>query len=156
MNLYVLTSTSLDDSERGSGEQADWREDWSFSVNSVHCQEPAFTHISECETFAIDAEIKAGDPVHLLVIRWDDGDSYGHSYGHGEVLWVFKDPLLAQEALKRWEYANDFHGDWRHDNKQQHASFRVDGGATRQLSNPAFSYFCRVTSLRLVTMIVQF
>lgn len=153
MKLYVHTTTTLDDGERDTGEQASWYEDWSFSVNRVSLSKPGgYDH----EEFDVDADLKVGDAVHLLVIRWDDGDSYGHSRGHGEVLWAFKDPLLAQEALKRWEHANDFHGDWRHDNKQRLASFRVDGGGTKQLNNPAFSYFCSVNALRLETMLVQF
>jgi len=153
MKLYVHCESMCEDSDREDGEQGAWEEHWCFSIGRASLS-PNSQH--NHEEFELDADLKLGDPVHLLVMRWDDGDSYGHSYGHGEVMWAFKDPLLAQEALKRWQYACDFHGDWRHDNKQQFASFRVDGGEIRKLNNPAFSYFCRVTSLRLETLIVQF
>jgi hypothetical protein len=153
MKLYVHTDGRLESEHRGTGDQASWSEQWSFSVDRVSLSKPTGYNNDE---FEIDADIKVGDTVHLLILRWSDGDSYGSSRGHGEVLWVFKDPLLAQEALKRWEYANDFHGDWRHDNKQQFASFRVDGGGIKQLNNPSFSYFASVESLRLETMLVQF
>jgi hypothetical protein len=147
MKLFVHTTLQLEDSERETGEQAAWREDWHFDIKDVTLREPSSGQ--EYETFDLDADIKFGDTVYLLVLRWTDGDSYGHAYGKGEVMWVFKDPLLAQEGLKRWQFACDEHGDWRHDNKEQFASFRVDGGEIRKMSNPAYCYFARVDALRL-------
>lgn len=113
--------------------------------------------MQEYEAFEVDASFVPGDIVHLLVMRWDDGDSYGHSNGHGEVLWAFKDHRLAREALLRWQYACDYHGEgWCHDNKLQSISFRVDGGRFIQLNNPAYDGFCHVQDLYLDTRIVQF
>lgn len=152
MKIYVHYESYCEDSDREGGEQGRWEEHWFFDIYDVSTI-PSNKH--DNEQFDLDAEFKRGDIAHVLYATWDSGDSYGHSRGHGEVLWVFKDRLLAEEALKRWQYACDVHGDWRHGNKQQFASFRVDGGEIRKMGNPVFGYFEHLNTLALKTMVVQ-
>jgi hypothetical protein len=158
MKLYVQYDSHCDTRSEGDdadeyGNQRSWSEDWSFNIDHVSTTPPT----SSCtfETFEIDADVKCGDIVYLLVLRWSDGDSYGRAHGKGEVLWVFKDRLLAQEALMRWQHACDVHGEWRHDNKQPSATFRVDGGQFIKLGNPAYCYFASVDTISLYPSIVR-
>lgn len=147
MIIYVETSSYCDYSERSDEEFGSWEEHYTFSVDGVSLTKRPGRYD---EQFDVDFTATVGDPVYVLTMRYGDGDSYGHCSGKGEVLWVFSDPRIAEEAKRRWQFACDVHSsDWRNENKLQSCSFRVDGGRWVKLNNPVWGYFESLESLEL-------
>lgn len=152
MEVFVHYDSRCIHSERAEEQFGSWSEENQFTLEDVSTKRSN----RYCnDQFDVEFDAKPGDTVHVLYMIYGSGDSFGNSSGHGEILWVFKDRLLAEEALKRWQYACDLHGDWRHDNKQQSCTFHVDGGRWIKLSNPVYGYFERLTTLELRAMILQ-
>ena len=68
-------------------------------VTGVQVSEPSS---ADTEYKRIDLDAKPGDEVHAVVVRYTDGDTFGHD-GHWEDLLVTKDPLEAHNAAQHAE-----------------------------------------------------
>jgi hypothetical protein len=153
MKIYVHYRSICTHSEREEKEFGSWSEDIDFSIAGVSTRE---SRQYSNEQFDVDFDAVPGDTVFVLYMTYSTGDSFGSSSGNGEIIWVFSDRLVAQEALLRWQHACDVHNtDWHSDNKQQFCSFRVDGGRYIKLNNVVFGYFERLSSLELVPMTLE-
>ena len=149
MKVYVQYSSYCNGSEQSEEPYGAWSADHTFTVEGVSTQ-PSKRYSSE--TFEVDFEAQAGDTIYVLSLTYSTSDSFGSSTGNGEIVWVFKDLLVAREAKLRWEHACNVHNrDWRNDGKQQSCTFRVDGGRYVKLANVAYGYFEHLESLELHT-----
>lgn len=149
MKVYVQHSSYCDHSERAEEQYGSWSESHTFTVRGASAEH---SRLFDGEAFDVDFYAGYGETVYVLAMTYGTGDSFGSSTGNGEILWVFKDPLIAREAKMRWQHACNVHGkDWRNDGKQQSCTFRVDGGRYVKLSNPVYGCFEHLESLELHT-----
>ena len=146
MELFVQYDERCTHREREPVEYGSWREEYDFRVKSVSLS--SRDSWSE-EKFGVRFDVKAGEPVFVLYMTYDTGDSFGRAYGKGEVLWVFKDAQVATEAMKRWKEEND----------KRDPDFSVDfldeEGEWVKMSNPAAGYFENVGYIELSTFLVN-
>ena len=146
MELFVQYDSECTHREREPVEYGSWREEYSFSVKGVSMS--SRDRWNE-EKFGVRFDVAAGEPVFVLYMTYDSGDSFGRAYGKGEVLWVFKDADTARNALKVWKEEND----------KQDPEFTVDflddAGEWVKMSNPAAGYFENVGYIDLETFLVN-
>lgn len=139
-------------SEQHAKEQyGDWHAEYDFDVVGVSLKSE--DKWGRGEQFTLEADIAYADIVHVLWITHSTGDSFGHSTGSGEVLWVFKDPTLAWAAYTKWNEAKD--GNRDSGDKYYSVSFEVDGGRTITLNNPGWGYFESLESVKLKQFLVD-
>jgi hypothetical protein len=150
--LFVQYDAHWIDGQPAVKKYGSWSAEYHFSIEAVST---AGVDSIQHESFTVAFDAIPGDTIYVLYMVYNSGDSFGTSTGNGEVLWVFKDYLLANEALKRWQHACNFHGRQLRDGAQQFCAFHVDGGAWIRLNNPAYGYFERVTTIEVVPMILQ-
>lgn len=131
--VYVQYTETLISSSHSGEQYGDWSQDWDFVVESVSLTKKPDI---ENEVFGIEADIKVGDTVFVLHMRYDTGDTFGRAIGCGEVLWVFKDRDLAVKAKNLWEEKNN-----HYNHSEYSISFEADGGRMVTQSNPAAGYF---------------
>ncbi len=91
--IYVDYSGWCLNDERSDEPYGEWSEEWDFSVNAVFAQ-----GYHSCERIDVPFNYDIGDTVHVLYMRYSDGDSFGNASGKGEVLWVFREGILAEKA----------------------------------------------------------
>lgn len=123
--LYVSVSEKVTRYSRSDDDYGDWREDKDFSVTGVFLSEIS------TEVVSIISEVKDGDIVHVLYIRYSTGDSFGQSTGNGEVMYIFSDinaAFEAKDALSRQE-------------QEFSVKFLDDERNVISMSNPAAGYF---------------
>jgi hypothetical protein len=125
VKIRVHTSsvtTSYDREEERSGS---WKEHLDSSIEGVSIAEASDT---------IDCyDVMDADKVHVLYLRYSDGDSFGRCYGKLEVLWAFSSYSKADaafaamnEAIQKDVYSVEIENDF---------------GKKVTLSNPCFDYF---------------
>ena len=130
--LFVQYNKECIDSYRSEEMYGDWREEYDFNVTGVS--------LTSRDRWGEDklgclVDVKAGEPVFVLYITYDTGDSFGRARGVGEIIWVFKDATLAMKAKAKYEEENS------KSNPEFTITFEVDGGETLSQSNPAAGYF---------------
>jgi hypothetical protein len=130
--LFVQYNKECIDSYRSEEMYGDWREEYDFNVTGVS--------LTSRDRWGEDklgclVDVKAGEPVFVLYITYDTGDSFGRARGVGEIIWVFKDAALAMKAKAKYEEENS------KSNPEFTITFEVDGGETLSQSNPAAGYF---------------
>jgi hypothetical protein len=145
MKLYVKTEIHGNESYRSDEEYGDWYSDSDFDIEGVYANKPDGWNI---ESFDLPFEANIGEPVFVLWMTYSSGDSFGHSEGNGEVLWVFKDPLIALNAKHIWQKANDGDGHYN-------VEFIADGNLKVNMSNPASGYFENMSSLELKSFLIN-
>jgi hypothetical protein len=130
--LFVQYNKECIDSYRSEEMYGDWREEYDFNVTGVSLT--SRDRWGE-EKLGCLVDVKAGEPVFVLYITYDTGDSFGRARGVGEIIWVFKDATLAMKAKVKYEEENS------KSNPEFTITFEVDGGETLSQSNPAAGYF---------------
>lgn len=146
MKLFVQYRELCDESRHSGEEYGDWYQSYNFSVEGVSLT--SRDRWNE-ETFEVDVDVKAGEPVFVLYMVYSTGDSFGRADGKGEVLWVFKDADTAREALRLWKEENDKR------DPEYSVKFEDDSGRVVQLSNPGAGYFENVSYIDLETFLVN-
>lgn len=146
MELFVQYDETCTHSSREPVEYGSWREEWNFSVKGVSLT--SRDRWNE-EHLGCLVDVKAGDPVFVLYMTYDTGDTFGRATGRGEVIWVFKDADLARKALAQWKEENDKR------DPEFSITFEVDGGETVTQSNPAAGYFENVGYIDLESFLVN-
>jgi hypothetical protein len=147
MELFVQYESRCVDSYREEREYGDWSETWDFAVKGV-----CATSRGRWAGLAYDEdklnvgfEAEPGDPVHVLWMTFGTGDSFGHSDGHGEILWVFKNAEVARRALTQWQ-----------DNEEQYSiTIKDETGREIELTNPGSGYFESINSLQVTTFVLS-
>lgn len=147
MELFVQYQSICLDSFREPVEYGEWSDTYDFDVKGV-----AVSSRGRWSGLAYDEdkinvgfEAEAGTPVHVLWLTYSNGDSFGHSSGNGEILWVFKDADVAQEALKTWQ-----------DNSEEYSiTIKDENGKDIELSNPGSGYFESIESLQVDTFLLS-
>lgn len=148
MKLYVNTTTKNLESVEPKERFGDW---YSSDETSIDCVSLTKTDRFDEEEFDVMFDANVGDDVYVLYMTYSSGDSFGHSDGNHETIWVFKDPILAYNAKDK--YTNKSKKDSL-DNKWT-VECKVDGGQMLKLSNPAAGYFenmsdCDVQHFKIV------
>lgn len=143
MNIYISYITTDLAGADATEEYGDWWRESEFSVQGATLNEP---ENYRCEMFEVAFDVVVGDTVHVLSMIYSSGDSFGTETGLGEILWVFKDQTLAEDAKLYWEANDEF--------VERAVSFQVDGGKTVTMSNPAYGYFENCSSVDLHTFII--
>jgi len=146
MDLFVQYDEHCTHSHREPVEYGSWREDYDFRVKGVSLT--SRDHWNE-EKLGCTVDVKAGDVVFVLYMTYDTGDSFGRATGKGEIIWVFKDPVLAMVAKAKWEAENDKR------DPEFSIEFEVDGGTKVKQSNPAAGYFENVGYVDVQTFMVN-
>lgn len=142
MKLYVHHDTYCDYDRRedtGDGPyEYTWSSSFSHEILGVQRECPDARRYMY-EAFEVDFAVEDGDMVYVLDITYSTGDSFGHSEGNYEVMWVFKDQDVAT-AAEKMIYANE---------KKLSFKIVVESGEVVELSNPAFGYFNRLSSVNV-------
>lgn len=146
MQVYVQYLERCIHNEREDREYGNWREEYNFNIRGVSLTSRDRWNEEKIE---MGCDVKAGDPVFVLYMVYDSGDSFGRAYGKGEVLWVFKDADTALEAKRRWEEEND------KQDPEYSVTFEDDVGRVIKLSNPAAGYFESLGYIELSTYLVN-
>lgn len=146
MKLYVQYNEECLHSESSAEPYGDWSSSWRFKVEGASLT--SHDRYDE-EKFEVGFEIEAGEPVFVLYMVYDTGDTFGRATGKGEVLWAFKDAKTATEALARWREENDKR------DPDYYVTFEDETGRVVQLSNPAAGYFENLGYIELVTVLVN-
>ena len=144
MELHIQYNSYCVDSKDADEPFGEWYSEYDFSIKGASL---TASERYDNETFNVDSDVKAGDPVFVLYMTYSSGDSFGSSEGEGEVLWAFKDATLAAAARSAWKKGGD--------EKAQSIEFEIDGGRKIKLSNPAWGYFENMSSVDLVTVLVN-
>lgn len=144
--LYVTTYTVCYDSEQSSEPFGPWSATYDFGVLGVASRRYGSKH-AELDTFTVSFDVVSKDTVYVLVIRYGEGDSFGHACGKGEVIWVFKDKLIAQNAL------NDIQAQIK--NEVNTLEFIADNNQLIKIGNPCSDYFTTLESLFLEERVID-
>lgn len=135
MILYVEYRERCVNSHRSDEPYGDWREDWDFNVVKVSTTHPdSYYYTYEKFDLGDDVDIKIGDVVYVLSMTYNTGDSFGRASGRGEVIWVFKNQEVAEQAYKIWRDKAENSDDYM-------IEIFTDSGQSLKLSNPASGYF---------------
>lgn len=128
-----LVSSRQPDREFGS-----WSRDWECSLSSVTRTDRDSS--GDEEAFLIGP----GSTAHVLIVRYDDGDSYGSETGLIDVVHAFSDPVAAEAAKTLYEANRKF----------ESIVFEDDFGRriTMPLSTCHNSYFEAIRSIEIVSM----
>ena len=143
MELYVEYESYCTDSYHSGEQYGDWHEHRDHRIEGVRLSKPSY---SGSEKFTVDYDVKPGDNVYVLVMVYGTGDSFGHSTGNVEILWVFKDIKVAREAERK---INNLGED------AYSMKIKTDSGKTIQLSNPSAGYFESLEHLHIQVCEVQ-
>lgn len=146
MELYVQYHEHCEHSEREPVEYGSWSESYSFGIDGVSLTS---RNRYDEEKLGCLVDVKAGEPVFVLYMTYDTGDTFGRASGKGEVIWVFKDAMLAMKAKQQWSEENDKR------DPEFSITFEVDGGKTVTQSNPAAGYFENVGYIDVGTFLVN-
>lgn len=135
MKLYVQYENSVTDSYHSGEKYGEWWEEYNFYVSGVSVSQRRGCF----ESFEVPFELETGQPVYVLSMIYSSGDSFGNSTGNGEVIWVFKDKEIANDAKKALEGADD----------KYQIKFIAEGGNEITMSNPGWGYFENTTDISL-------
>ena len=141
MKLFVKQVEITISANPPQEEYGSWSTDLHFSVEGVFLSKDRRYHYEEIE---VDFDVKVGDEVHVLYMIYSSGDSFGSSTGNGEVIWVFKDKMLAVEVAKEYENTEEYS-----------IFFTTEEGNIVKLSNPAAGYFENISSLNIKSFKVE-
>lgn len=136
--VYVQYTDICVNSYRGEGSYADWSTTNDFTVEGVTLDNK---HRWGYDAIQIAQNVKVGDRVWVLWMTYSDGDSFGSASGKGEVLWVFTDPVVGDNALQKLQALDTRHATM--------FDFEDEDGETLHLANPANDYFSRVEQFYL-------
>lgn len=147
MELFVQYENYCTHSFREDVEYGDWEEEWEFYprgvVASSRGQWSGLAHSEE--KFNVSFDAKPGDTVHVLYMIYGQGDSFGHGRGYNEIIWVFKDLAVAQQAQKNIL-----------DKQEAYTiNFEEDSGITVAFSNPGSGYFEHVQRVEIESFELQ-
>jgi hypothetical protein len=144
MTLLSVKAVELRTASYRSGEDyGDWSESNDFDLGTGVAIEKGDGRDHRREYFKVGFDAKCGDLVHLVVLRYSSGDSFGSASGLGEVLWIFKDSELAYKALRQVEQKND---------EATSYEFETEGGTKKSVGNPVYDYFSNVQDVDVVTL----
>ena len=137
MKLFLKTEEICYSSYQSPERYGDWSSDNSFRIKSVLTEKDE--EFSEGEYYELH-DAKEGDFVYVLVLQYSTGDSFGCSTGNGEIVGVYKDIKVAEQARKTYM-----------ENKDQYSielPFETyEGIKFQEISNPAAGYFESLESL---------
>lgn len=149
--LFVRYSSYLVSSHTSEEEYGSWHSTSDFNVRGVGLTSNYLSN----EMFTVGTKVDYADVVYVLWMVYSTGDSFGSSEGNGEILWVFKDNVLADRAYQLWKSAQEAKQDRNNNQSYSSIEFEVDGGERVRLNNPAWGYFEHVTSLELTMFLVE-
>lgn len=148
MKLYVNYHEHLIEDYHDVQEYGDWYKEYKYEIRSVGLSSLAdWEGIGyDIEEFTTDFDVDPGDLVYVLWMTYRTGDTFGHSEGQGEVLWVFKNRTAAESAREIWKAnACDAYS----------VEFLTDTGKKVQVSSPAAGYFEDLGVLGLTEFVVN-
>lgn len=146
-DLYVKYELNTLESYHSGEQYGDWSATYDFKVKGVSLTEPE--SYGQYDKYSLP-DVKMGDMVYVLSMTYSSGDSFGSSYGNGEVLWVFKDPALAMRAKQTYDKVN------REDNSHEFSiDIETDDGTKFKMSNPAAGYFENMGSCDVAIFLVE-
>lgn len=142
--IYVKYSENVVHEDFHQGDGGRWDYSWSktseFEVVGAFLNKPEGY---EYETFSLDFQL--GEEAFVFSVIYSDGDTFGHSVGNGEVVWVFKTKEQADKAETLfWE-----------NRKAYSIEFENEDGEKITLSNPGSGYFETLDEVRIDRAIVQ-
>lgn len=141
--IYVVYDTHVDEDYRSDEEWGDWRRSQTSSVVSANLSKP--DRYYGYEKFNVCFNADAGQDVYALVLTYGTGDSFGHSSGNMEILWVFQQEILAEKALE-----------WFNEKSENYTiEFFQEDLNKIQISNPASGYFECVENIEIVKLTLQ-
>lgn len=149
MKVYVSYEDYCEFEESAQEQYGDWSQSFSFCLGQASLSKPGLGQFEEIET---GVSLTVGQKVHVLLLRYGEGDSFGHASGKGEVMWVFSDENLAKEAKKRFEFAC---GEHPQGVKLPSIAFKTDCGKYVALENPVGDYFAVLESLELRELLLK-
>lgn len=139
MKLYVKYHESGESGREEHGEGSwdyTWWENNYFEVWGVSLNKD---DIYNFETFDVCFDVVEGETVHVLYMIYSTGDTFGHSRGNGEILWVFKDFDKAEAAAKSL--------------RENENSYSIDildeENNFVRLNNPGSGYFERIEQITI-------
>lgn len=136
--VVVEFNRELVSSKHSGREYGSWSRKWECSLSSV-------TRTDRDASGDDDAFlIGPGSMAHVLIVRYDDGDSYGSETGLIDVIHAFSDLRAAEAAKTLYEANKEFEG----------IVFEDDFGRciTMPLSTSHNSYFETIRSIGIVSM----
>jgi len=132
--VNVAYTNTVEHSEYSEEEYGPWYSCMSSDVYGV-CLERLDTSYSVYDKIDMGVDVAVGDTVYVVSMIYSSGDSFGHSEGHLEIIWCFKDVELAEACRVEYE------------KKTYSVEFMADNGNMVKNSNPASGYFEHISSI---------
>ena len=94
--LYFELFTHCEHSERSDEEFGDWQASYSTHFGNVS-RDKDFLHKWNFEACKVPDEVYNSSSVFVIWVEHSDGDTFGHSTGHGQLAYATENP---EEALE--------------------------------------------------------
>lgn len=130
--------------EHAGGAYGSWRMEYDSGIDGVVTSRVHRYHLEE---FTVAPTLTAGMTAYVLWMTYSDGDSFGHSTGEIEVIWVFASREVAEAARARVLETLEVRG--------RSLTFDDDDGDPRCISNPCDCYFGHYNSVEITECIVD-
>jgi hypothetical protein len=140
-----------------SGGQPETNEQWSnredeihnYTLDSVNLETEKAQYSLDAKEVTVGFKVENGDTVYVLLVTYEDGDTFGRSYGNIYVVGVYESEEEADKVRADIDY------DERHCNRDD--LFDVDKKKTRRYKGYASwrGYFERFTSAEMFEMVVS-
>lgn len=139
MVLYVKTHSRCIYSFREPEEFSSWEEDNLFTVDDVTASQ------EDSWQTGYDVFPDENGYVHVVYITYGEGDSFGHSSGNGDIVYVFQDRALAEKAQRLL----------KEDRESFSKDILLDNGDILKYGDPSTGYFeclesCEIRSFKVI------
>ena len=143
MRIKIESNEYCTDSYHSGEEWGDWWSEHEFTLDGARVA----TDKAVCDVY--DLNVKVGDKVYVVVIRYGSGDSFGRSSGNGEIVHVFSDRVFAEACVEAVKTCDD---------NNCTCKFMVEvGDDLKEIEwyNPSIGYFESFENLDIFELVVE-
>lgn len=91
----------------------------------------------------VDFPVIKGDNVYVLHITYSEGDSFGNSFGNGDIVWIFTDLATVERVKEEYKVA-----------KKPLFVFHTESGKEVSYYRPDYGYFSVLERIEITPFVV--
>jgi hypothetical protein len=145
-DYYYPCGSDMSEEDSGSYEYYHTTAIYTYEISSVTLEKPE-NFKGESELMYTSYPLNFGDKVYVLYDVYSSGDSFSDTSGHLEILYVFNNKEMAEEAEKSILECIK--------NKKQSVEFKIENGNTVSVFNRDLDYFGSFTRFEIKEFIVS-